>query len=368
MQVPFVDLTKIHTALEEEMKKTFQKVLQASYYVYGPQVTAFETEFSERLNMPHTLALGNCTDALHAVLKMLGIKAGDEVLVPALSWITDAEVVSELGAKPVFVDVNDMGLMDVEILENHITQNTKAVIPVHLYGQMVEMEKLMHIAKKHQLFVVEDCAQAHLAQQNNQFAGTFGHAAVFSFYPTKNLGALGDAGAIVTSDKALYTACRKYVNHGAADKHNHEFPGSNSRMDTLQAAILSLKLPYLSTWNEQRREAAAYYNENLVEGLNLQLPKTAIGNEHVFHIYQIQTPRRNELKKWLKAQGIQTQIHYPKALPFTAAYSNLNHTAKDFPMAYQFQEQSLSLPLFPGISGGQQAYVVKNINTFFSQG
>lgn len=366
MQVPFVDLSKTHKALEEELKQTFQQVLQASYFIYGPQVTAFEKQFSETLNTPYTLAVGNCTDALHAVLKMLNIKADDEVLVPALSRMTDAEVVSELGAKPIFVDVNEMGLMDVEIVENYITQKTKAIIPVHLYGQMVEMGELMLIAKKHGLFVIEDCAQAHLAKQSNQFAGTFGDAAVFSFSPTKNLGALGDAGAIVTSDKALYTACRKYVNHGASDKHSHEFPGANSRIDSLQAAILSLKLPYLTEWNEQRRQAANYYNTHFSKQLEIQLPKVGEKNEHVFHVYQIQTPQRTELKKFLKGEGIQTQVHYPKALPFTKAYSSLEHTEIDFPRAYRYQEQTLSIPLFPGISEAQQAHVVQCVNEYFS--
>lgn len=367
MQVPFLDLSVKHKELDTEIKNVFDQVLKESYFVYGQQVTDFEKSFGEMLGMPHTLAVGNCTDAMFAVLKMLGIKKGDEVLVPALTWITAAEVVSELCAKPVFVDVNDMGLLDLEALERHITPKTKAIIPVHLYGQMVNMQLLMEVAKKHQLFVVEDCAQAHMAKQKDKYAGTWGHAAVFSFYPTKNLGALGDAGAIVTKDKALYTACRKYVNHGAADKHNHEFPGMNSRMDTLQAAILLLKMPYLSEWNAQRREASSYYHKNLMEGENLQLPRTAEGNEHVFHIYQIRTPKRNELKKWLKSQDIQTQIHYPKALPFTAAYSALNHTASDFSVAYQFQEQTLSLPLFPGITENQQAHVVRSVNAFLSK-
>lgn len=362
MQVPFLDLSRIHQPLELALKECFAQVLESSYFVYGKEVTAFETAFAEAHGIPHCVSTGNCTDALQLTLQALGIGEGDEVLVPAMTWITDAEVVSNLGARPVFVDVGSDGLIDVSQIESKISSRTKAIIPVHLYGKCCEMDQLMLLAKHHELLVIEDCAQAIFAEMGGKKAGTFGDAAVFSFYPTKNLGALGDAGCMITNDTALAKKVRKLANHGAPDKHNHEFPGSNSRMDTLQAAILNLKLPYLESWNAQRKQAAKYYIEALA-GLPIEQPQS---NEHVFHVFSMLTERRDELKSYLKDNGIQTQIHYPAALPFTKAYSEMEWGPQDFPVAYRLQNESLSLPLFPGITKEEQAYVVSCIKGFFS--
>lgn len=366
MQVPFVDLNAIHKELKKELKDTFDQILEEAYFVYGKQVTEFEKSFAQKLAVQHCLAVGNCTDALSIVLKMVGIGAGDEVLVPAMTWITDAEVVSNLGAQPVFVDVDaETCTIDVDLAEKKINQKTKAIIPVHLFGQMANMDAISKLAEAHQLKVVEDCAQAHFATQESAVAGTLGDAAVFSFYPTKNLGALGDAGAIVTQDKSLYKACRKMANHGALDKHSHEFPGANSRIDTLQAAILKLKLRYIDNWNEQRRQLALNYSAALTNIPELVCPKTSAGNTHVFHVYAIKTPKRDELKSYLKDQGVFTQVHYPEALPFTKAYSQLQSSPEDFPVAYQWQKETLSLPLYPGMTEQQQAHVIDAIQQFF---
>lgn len=366
MRVPFLNLKAIHKPIEPELKQVFNQVLDESYFLHGRQVTEFEKAFSAKLGLQHCLGVGNCTDALSIVLKMMGIGEGDEVIVPAMTWITDAEVVSNLGAKPVFVDVDPLTFtLDVSKIEAAITAKTKAIIPVHLYGQMADMNAILELAEEHQLKVVEDCAQSHFATQNGKFAGSFGHAAVFSFYPTKNLGALGDAGAIVTNNKSLYEACRKLANHGALDKHSHEFPGMNSRLDTLQAAILKLKLNYIDTWNEERRKLAHHYSEALNGIDGLVLPVTAEGNEHVFHIYNVLTPERDELKAFLHEEGIQTQIHYPKALPFTKAYAYLNSRPSDFPVAYKLQQEGISLPLYPGMEENQQAFVIEKIRNFF---
>lgn len=366
VQVPFVDLNAIHNPLNEELKATFDQVLNEAYFVYGKQVTEFENAFAEKLGVRHCLAVGNCTDALSIVLKMMGVGPCDEVLVPAMTWITDAEVVSNLGAQPVFVDVDaESCLIDVEQIEEKINKKTKAVIPVHLFGQMANMDAISELAQTYDLKVVEDCAQAHFASQHDAIAGTRADAAVFSFYPTKNLGALGDAGAIVTRDQSLYKACRKMANHGALDKHSHEFPGANSRIDTLQAAILKLKLQYIDNWNEQRRQLALKYSGALAHIPELVCPKTLEGNKHVFHVYAIKTTKRDELKSYLKEQGIYAQIHYPEALPFTRAYSHLQLSPEDFPMAYQWQKETLSLPLFPGMTEEQQAYVIEHVEKFF---
>ena len=362
MQVPFNDLSRIHLPIRKELEMVFSNVLDDSYFVYGQEVSAFEKEFSAKHNMAHCVSMGNCTDALQLVLQAMDIGAGDEVIVPAMTWITDAEVVSNLGALPIFVDVGLDGLIDIEKIASSINPNTKAIIVVHLYGKMVDMEAINALANKHQLKVIEDCAQATFATNQNKLAGTYGDAAVFSFYPTKNLGALGDAGCLLTSKTSLAKRVRKLANHGAADKHSHEFPGSNSRMDTLQAAVLNLKMPWVEQWNEERQKAAAYYCQEL-SMLDLVLPDL---KRHIFHVFSMLTDQRDDLKKYLKQQGVQTQIHYPKALPFTPAYSEYAFEPEDFPMAHRLQNESLSLPLFPGISHEEQAYVVQTVKHYFT--
>lgn len=365
MQVPFLDLSAIHEPIRQRMDAVYDQVMRESYYVYGRQVIEFEKAFAEKCDVAHCIALGNCTDALYVALKMMGIGPGDEVLVPALTWITDAETVNQTGANPVFIDVDEGGLIDISQIESKISVHTKAIIPVHLYGRMCDMPALMNIAEKHGLKTVEDCAQSHLASWNGRTAGSYGHASVFSFYPTKNLGALGDAGCILTNDGELAVACRKFANHGASDKHNHEFPGINSRMDTLQAAVLLLKMEYIDDWTRERQRLALRYSTMLKGVGDLELPMVDAVESHVFHIYAITTGQRDRLKEFLKTQGIQTQIHYPKALPFTSAYSDMNHEPSDFPAAYDLQQKTLSLPLFPGMSKEQQEYVVAKVKTFF---
>lgn len=360
MQVPFLDLSRIHDPLKEELNEVFRRVLDESYFVYGKDVSEFERTFADYFGTDHCVATGNCTDALQLTLQALGIGPGDEVIVPAMTWITDAEVVSNLGAMPVFVDVGLDGLLDVELIENSINPNTKALIVVHLYGKVANMNAILDLAQKNDLKVIEDCAQSIFAYREGNLAGTYGHASVFSFYPTKNLGALGDAGCLLTNDKDLAKQVRRLSNHGAADKHSHEFPGSNSRMDTLQAAVLNLKLPLVKEWNTQRLNAADYYCQALAD-LGVVLPNK---NDHVFHVFSILTNERDQLKKYLKDAGVQTQIHYPKAVPFTKAYNEFGFQSDDFPMAYRLQNESLSLPLFPGITEHEQAYVVEQIKSY----
>lgn len=361
MQVPFLDLSRIHEALTEEMEQTFKRVLRESYFVYGKDVSVFERNFAEAHNMSYCVSTGNCTDALQLTLQAFGIEEGDEVIIPAMTWITDAEAVSNLGAMPVFVDVGEDGLINASQIEENVNPNTKAIIVVHLYGKLVNMDSIESIAKKYHLKIIEDCAQSAFASRNGKKAGTYAQAAVFSFYPTKNLGALGDAGCLLTNDQALALQVRKLANHGAADKHSHEFPGANSRMDTLQAAILNLKLPFLEGWNAQRQRAADNYRSALIN-LKLVLPDC---ENHVFHIFSILTKHRNELRKYLKERGIQTQIHYPKAVPYTKAYAEFGFESEDFPQAFRLQNESLSLPLFPGITEEEQAYVIQTMREFF---
>lgn len=365
MQVPFLDLKAINDPLRDELDKLYQQVLDESCFVFGQQVKAFETAFAQKCNVDYCAGLGNCTDALFITLKMLGIGQDDEVLVPAMTWITDAAVVSQLGAIPVFVDVDKDGLINLDLIEAHVSPKTKAIIPVHLYGKMVDMPRLMNLANGYNLKVIEDCAQSHFASIDEKPAGSFGDAAVFSFYPTKNLGALGDAGCMVTNNEDLALACRKFANHGGIEKDTHEFVGVNSRMDTLQSAVLLLKLNYIDQWNAERQKIAYRYSDELSDVEGLYLPKANQGGAHVFHIYAIQSEKRDALKNFLAEKGIQTQIHYPKAVPFTEAYGHLGYQAADFPKAFHLQENSLSLPVYPGLSEERQAYVIEAIKSFF---
>jgi dTDP-4-amino-4,6-dideoxygalactose transaminase len=362
MKVPFLDLSRIHTPIQEDLNSVFHEELERSYFVYGQSVSDFEGDFADYLGVDYCVSTGNCTDALQLTLHAFGVGIGDEVILPAMTWITDAEVVSNLGAMPVFADVKADGNIDVSHIETLIGPHTKAIIAVHLYGKVCDVAALKALADEHDLVLIEDCAQASGAKYNGQSVGQFGDAAVFSFYPTKNLGALGDAGCMVTDDKSLGIKVRKLANHGAADKHSHEFPGSNSRMDSIQAAVLRLKLQLLRGWNQSRREAAEYYIAAL-SGIGMHLP--AMDN-HVFHVFSVLTEKRDELKSYLKDQGVQTQIHYPKALPFTQAYADFGFSLEDFPVAYRLQNESLSLPLFPGIREEELAYVVEQIKMFFN--
>ncbi|OEK07008.1 DegT/DnrJ/EryC1/StrS family aminotransferase [Roseivirga misakiensis] len=366
MQVPFLDLKAINDPIRMELEAAFHESLDESHYLFGKSVTAFENAFADKIGVANCVSVGNCTDALFITLKMLGIQPGDEVIVPAMTWISDASVVSQLGAKPVFVDVDEHGLIDLDLIEGAISLKTKAIIPVHLYGQMVAMPKLMNLANRHGLKVIEDCAQSHFAKLPSGMAGSFGDAAVFSFYPSKNLGALGDGGCISAKDDSLALACRKFANHGGIGKDSHEFIGINSRMDTIQAAVLLRKLDHIDAWTLARRELAAYYHESLNGLSEIALPNAEAGESHVFHIYEIRSPRRNDLKAYLEANGIQTQIHYPKAVPFTDAYKQLEHQHTEFPRAFLQQEQTLSLPLYPRMPKDHQDKVIEGIKAFIS--
>ncbi|MFY0591598.1 DegT/DnrJ/EryC1/StrS family aminotransferase [Roseivirga sp.] len=350
--------------LRQALEEVYKEVLNDSYFLFGRQMYAFEAAFAAKTGVSHCVAVGNCTDALFITLKMMGIQPGDEVIVPAMTWISDAAAVSQLGAIPVFVDVDDQGLIDLNLIEAAISPKTKFIIPVHLYGQMVDMPKLMFLAQQHSLFVIEDCAQSHFATLATGKAGSFGHAGVFSFYPSKNLGALGDGGCISTNNKTLALACRKFANHGGIDKDSHEFVGLNSRMDTIQAAVLLEKLNHIDQWTNERRRLATYYT-NALDGLKeFRLPKDIHDNSHVFHIYEVRSKRRNSLKSFLEEKGIQTQVHYPKAIPFTNAYRHLGSEEADFPKAYQHQEETLSLPLYPGMPKAHRDYVIEQVKAF----
>ncbi|NJM26244.1 MAG: DegT/DnrJ/EryC1/StrS family aminotransferase [Bacteroidia bacterium] len=336
-------------------------------FVRGRKVGEFSEAFSKVLGIADCIPTGNCTDALFAILKCLGIKQGDEVITPAFSWISSAETVSLCNAVPVFADVDPhMYVLDVADVEKKITARTRAVIAVHLFGQAAPVAALRKVCDKHNLLLIEDCAQAHLTSVGNRYAGTFGDAAAFSFYPTKNLGAYGDAGCIVTNNEALAEKMRRYCNHGALQKDDHIMEGMNSRMDTLQAAVLLAKLPHLQDWNRQRIENAQHYCSLLADIPFLKLPVVSADTIHTFHIFAIRAQRRDQLQTYLTGQGVETIIHYPAALPNLPAYSYMRHQPGDFPVASSLQDELLSLPIYPGLTLADIEFVCQTIRTFYA--
>ncbi len=366
MKVPFVDLSAQYQAHKEEFDAALARVVEKNAFIGGAPVREFETAFAERLGVPYCVACGNGTDAIYIALRMLGVGPGDEVITTASTWIATSETVSQTGARPVFVDVDDYFLLDIEAVKNALTPRTRAIIPVHLYGQPADMDALVKLCDERQLFLIEDCAQAHFARWGDQHVGTFGDIATFSFYPGKNLGAWGDAGAVVTRDEELAQKCRMFANHGALVKHEHQMEGINSRLDGLQASLLSAKLPHIGEWTTRRRAAAAAYSERLAGVGDIQIPKVREQAKHVFHLYVVKTEYRDELREFLGSQGVQTGIHYPSPVPLLEAYSSIVSDTSAFPKATRDSSQILSLPMFPELSSIHIEYVVDQIKAFFA--
>ncbi|MEP4094496.1 DegT/DnrJ/EryC1/StrS family aminotransferase [Reichenbachiella sp.] len=357
MNIPFVDLKIQYQSIKPEIDAVFESILTQARFVGGPQITEFENAFADYICADHCIACANGTDALEIALLALGIGAGDEVIVPAMSWISTAETVTTVGATPIFADVlpGEFTLDPVEV-EKKITAKTKAIIPVHFYGRSADMGELMIIAKKHDLKVVEDAAQAHGAEFSGRRVGTFGDVSAFSFYPSKNLGAYGDAGGILTNDEKLAKNCRLIADHGQVDKHNHLREGRNSRMDTMQAAVLDVKLKYLDQWTNARIERAKYYNSYLAD-LPVETPHIDDQHRHVFHVYVIQVKDRDMVRQKLNEKGVQTQIHYPKSLPELIPYQKL-FNSDDYPVAKKLGAMGLSLPIYAELTREQQDYVI----------
>lgn len=362
IKVPFADLYKQYAAIKPEMDAAIAQVIEKSAFIRGAAVETFEGDFARAIGTDHCVSCANGTDALYIAMVALNVQPGDEVIVPAMSWISTSETVTQAGGKLVFCDIDETGcVMDADRLEALITDRTVGIIPVHLYGHPAPMDRIMEIADRRGLWVIEDCAQAHLAEFKGRRVGTFGAAATFSFYPGKNLGAMGDAGAIVTNDSALAAKMAKFARHGGLRKGDHEIEGINSRLDGLQAAILNVKLPHLPDWTQRRREAAARYTQ-LLEGQNdLLLPRESSDAHHVWHLYVIRTDHRDALASRLKSAGIQTSINYPRALPALPCYQHMNHQPEDFPIAHDLAERGLALPISAEISDAQIDYVAQSV-------
>jgi len=368
MIVPFVDLKAQYLSIKNEINAAIESVIEETAFVSGKYASEFEAAFAKAYGIKHCIGVANGTDAIFIALKMLGIGSGDEVITVANSWISTSETISQTGAKPVFVDIErDFFGIDASKIEEKITPKTKAIIPVHIFGQPAEIDEVKRICQKYNLYLVEDCAQAHFAEFKGQYAGTFGHVATFSFYPGKNLGAYGDAGAIITNDDELALKMRMFANHGALKKHQHQIEGINSRLDGIQGAILKVKLNYIHNWNNARLGKGLLYNKLLAEVKQVSVPKIRENVKHIFHVYELRAESRDKLIEYLNAQGIQTAIHYPVPLPFMPAYSYLNHSKSDFPVAAEYMNEILSLPMYPEITEEQIRYVIDTIKEFYEQ-
>lgn len=360
MQIPFVDLWVQYEAIKDEIMEAILKVIADSAFIGGGHVKSFERNFADYLGVKYCIGVGSGTDALFLSLKSLGVKQGDEVITAANSFIATSEAITSTGAKVVFVDCyRDTGNIDCSRIAEAITERTKAIVPVHLYGQPADMHEVFKIAARHHLFVVGDAAQAHGAEYRGRNVAKSGDCACFSFYPGKNLGAYGDAGAVVTDSEDLAKKVRMFANHGRTEKYNHEFEGVNSRLDGLQAAILDVKLRYLDQWNERRRQIAKKYDEGL-KGF-VKPPDVSPDVKHVYHLYVIQTKNRKKVREFLDKKGVSTGIHYPIPLPFLKAYSYLGHNPSDFPVSYSLKDEILSLPIYADMIDEQVEYVISQV-------
>src|SRR3979490_2181547 len=359
MPVPLADLHLQYQNIKAEIDGAIAAVIGDSAFIRGPHVDAFEREFAGAVDVKHCVSCANGTDALYLAMAALKVAPGDEVITTAHSWISTSAMITHAGADVVFVDTDDGTFtIDPAAIEAAVTPRTVGIIPVHLYGQPADMDAIMAIARKHKLWVVEDCAQAHLARYKGRQIGTFGVAATYSFYPGKNLGAMGDAAAVVTNDSALAERMAMLARHGGLIKHQHHIEGINSRLDGMQAAILSAKLPHLPPWTRARQDAAKVYDAGLNQIEDVVVPSVAPDRSHVYHLYTIKHPRRDALAAHLNANDVQTAINYPTALPFLAAYSRLKHRHEQFPNAYRQQGRILSLPMFAEITQEQQHDVI----------
>lgn len=364
MNVPFVSFLPMERELDADLRAAFDRVFARSWYIEGEEDKAFEQAFARYCHADHCVGVGNGLDALFFVLKAWGIGEGDEVIVPSNTYIATALAVTYVGATPVFVepDIRTFNI-DPGKIEAAITAKTKAIMPVHLYGQPCDMDLIMEIAKKYHLHVLEDCAQAHGATYKGQVIGSFGDASGFSFYPGKNLGALGDAGATVTNDKALADKVRALGNYGSDYKYHHIYQGNNSRLDELQAAFLSAKLPHLERMNAERRRIAQMYLDG-IKNPEIILPYVMEDTVPVWHIFGIRCKRRAELERYLNEHGIGTNKHYPIPMHLQECYKDLGFKEGDFPIAEEISATQLSLPMYYGMTDEEVQYVIDMLNAF----
>lgn len=365
--VPLTNLKAQYLQLKEELDHAVNDVIQKTSFVGGTALSDFEEEFADYLGGGEVIGCGNGTDSLEIILTALEVGMGDEVIVPAMTWISTGEAVATRGAIPVFADVDaDTGCLNLEDVNRKITSKTKVIIAVHLYGHTVNMPELMQIASDRDIYVMEDCAQAHGSSIAGRKVGTWGIAGSFSFFPSKNLGCFGDGGAVFTKSEALAEKIRLISRHGQKTKHVHLINGRNSRLDTLQARVLSVKLPHLEKWIDQKNQHADYYLQELAGIPDLKLPVPTREKARIsWHLFVVRTSQRDELMSYLESKNIGTNIHYPTALPFQPCYKEMDHQLDQFPGAFELQNETLSIPMFAELEQEQLEYVVKHIKVFF---
>jgi dTDP-4-amino-4,6-dideoxygalactose transaminase len=363
--VPFADLRRIHAPLREEILADVAELVDTGAFVGGAAVAAFEADFAGYCEARLCVGVSSGLDALRIALLAAGIEPGDEVLVPAMTFVATLEAVAQAGGTPVVVDVApDDRNLDVASAEAAVTARTRFVVPVHLYGQMADMRRLRRLADGHGLRIVEDACQAHGASRDGLRAGAAGEAAAFSFYPAKNLGAMGDAGAIVTSDPRLAEAARALRQHGERRRYDHEVQGYTARLDTVQALVLRRKLRLLDGWNDERRHAARFYHEALEGVGDLSLPAVPTGSRPVWHLFVVRTADPDALATFLRERGVETRRHYPSPVHLTPAFRALGHRAGEFPVAEALAREALSMPLFPGISDAELERVAEAVRAY----
>lgn len=360
MSIPFIDFKEQNRLIQDEVDTGFKKVLEKGDFILGEQALTFEKSFAAYCEASYAVGVNSGTDALYLALSAIEIQDGDEVIVPTHTFIATALCVSFCRAKPVFVDIDPVTYnIDPKALEKLITKKTKAIIPVHIYGQPADMTEITAIARKYNIKIVEDAAQAHGARYQGRRVGSLGDVACFSFYPTKSLGACGDAGMIVTNNKETYERALMLRDYGRKGRYEHKIKGTNSRLDTLQAVVLNAKLKHLDRWNSMRAQSAAYYAEQLKSLPQVVVPVTKSDRTHVFQTYAVRVPNRDKVMEHMKAKGMGVLIHYPIPLHLQEAYAEIGHKRGDFPAAEKVANEILSLPMFPHISKEQVEAVVK---------
>ncbi len=363
--IPIIDLKAQYLTIKNDIDQAVTKVVASGNYILGPEVEGLEKEIAAYTGTKYAIGVNSGTDALLLALKAYNIGPGDEVITTAFSFFATAEVIAFLGAKPVFVDINKEDFnINVDLIEDKITSKTKAIIPVHLYGQPAEMAQIIALATKHKLKVIEDCAQALGAEYKGKRCGSIGDVGCISFFPTKNLGAFGDGGMIVTNDEQCWLMIKKLHLHGEKEKYVHEFIGYNSRLDALQAAVLRVKLKHLDTWISRRQQVAGIYNETIK---TVKVPVMKENCRHVFNQYTVVSNKRDDLQKFLKNNLVGSAIHYPIALPDQQAFQYLGYQPGDFPDAEKMAAQVLSLPVFPELAQEQVEHITETVNKFYAE-
>jgi dTDP-4-amino-4,6-dideoxygalactose transaminase len=365
MTVPFTDLKIQHRALQDELQQSWAEICLSAAFTSGPHVAQFEEAFAAFCEVKHAVGVASGTDALILALVALGIGVGDEVITAANSFVATAEAIAHVGARPVFADIDPKTYnIDIEQIESRVTPQTRAIIPVHLYGQPADMDPILEIAERHGLLVIEDAAQAHGARYKGRRVGSLGHAAGFSFYPSKNLGACGDGGAVVTNDDRIAVAVRKLRDHGGLEKYQHEVIGYTSRLDSLQAAVLLIKLKQLDKWNQLRQKHADLYNDLLSQNPAVVTPAVLEGVTHVYHLYVVRVEQgsRDDLRQYLANSGVHSGIHYPKPIHLAPAFSYLR--SDGFPIAEDSAQKILSLPMYPELEACQIKHATEQIKSY----